>query len=276
MAGCPGAPSEGRLNSTGETGRTAALGATGVRVALADRQPTFWARVERGAWEPHTLAAVAAIAGPGMAFLDVGAWVGPTALLAAARGARVLALEPDPAAREQLLANLAANPDLRARVAVSDRALAAGTGPVRLGARRKPGDSMSSVLFEDAPEGWLVPTVTVDALAADLSSGEPLLAKVDVEGAEYDVGPLLPRLGEGRPFALLLSLHPGLYAEARGPQALRDAAGRLAHAFAGYAALCAAEGAWLPAEASRGLQGEEPSDWLLFNEAGSRLVAALH
>ena len=46
------------------------------------------------------------------------------------------------ARRDELAANLDANPDLAARVTVVPRALSRGTGPVRMGSRRRPvGDS---------------------------------------------------------------------------------------------------------------------------------------
>jgi FkbM family methyltransferase len=236
----------------------------GFRVGVADRQPTFWAKVARGEWEPHTLAAIRAHAGPGTAFLDVGAWIGATALLAAACGARVLALEPDPEARAQLVANLSANPDLAGRVEVIDRALAGTPGPVRLGARRKPGDSMSSVLLADSAQGWTVETVTVAELAGRLRPGLPLLAKVDVEGAEYGFGAALAGLGAGRPFRLLLSLHPGLYAEARGEEELRAATRRLVGGLAGLRAARVVADAWVPADfAILEADPRAATDWLL-------------
>ena len=63
----------------------------GAKLRIADDQPTFWDRVEAGTWEPGTLAALAPHLGPETTFLDLGAWVGPLTLLAASRGARVLA-----------------------------------------------------------------------------------------------------------------------------------------------------------------------------------------
>ena len=75
-------------------------------LSVADDQPTFWNKVEAGLWEPETLALIDQQITPGTTFLDLGAWVGPTALYAAARGARVIALEADPVALAQLRAKL--------------------------------------------------------------------------------------------------------------------------------------------------------------------------
>lgn len=177
------------------------------RFAVADDKQGFWDRVEAGTWEPETLHALAALVGPGTTLLDIGAWIGPITLTAAALGATVLALEPDPRAHEMLAGNLAANPDLQPRIRPLARALSPGPGPVRLGSPRKPGDSMASVLLADrAASSWTAEALTPADLAAELPPG-PLVLKLDVEGAEYALlpamRPLLDRAG-----AALIAFHP--------------------------------------------------------------------
>ncbi len=200
-------------------------------ILVRDRQSTFWDRVEAGAWEPGTLRAIEGLVGPDAVFLDIGAWVGPTSLFAAACGARrVMALEPDPAALDQLRANLAANPGLASRIEVAPRALHPVPGSVALGVRRKPGDSMSSVLLAGSGADFEAPALTPDELARTLPAGR-LVVKMDVEGAEYG---LLPALGPvlDRASALLVSFHPTVLAEAEPDpsariRALRAALGAL-------------------------------------------------
>lgn len=204
----------------------------GRTIRVNDRQPTFWDRVEAGSWEPGTLLALGALIRPGTAFLDIGAWVGPTALYAAALGARVVAVEADPAALEQLGANLAANPDLAERVTVVPRAAHPVLGRVALGVRRKPGDSMGSVLLAGRAGGWEAQAATPEDLAAMLA--EEAVVKIDIEGGEYALlpalGPVLARAG-----AVLVSFHPGILAEAEGDPRERERllAGALA-ALAGF------------------------------------------
>lgn len=216
-----------------------------VRVLVADDQPTFWDRVEAGRWEPATVDVVTRRLGPGTTLLDLGAWVGPLTLLAAGLGADVVAVEADPAALDQLRRNLAANPGLSGRVTTVDRAVSARPGNVRLGARRKRGDSMSSALLASMAESWTVEAVTPAQLATLLPSTGRVLVKLDIEGGEYDLlpamGPLLARPG----LELLLSLHPRILAETGEP----DPAGRL------VAALRALEG-WHAAHIGQG--GPEP------------------
>src|SRR5690606_18721377 len=62
--------------------RSAVLG--GRRIALADDQPTFWERVAADAWEPGTRRLIDALVDASTLFVDLGAWVGPTTLQAAA------------------------------------------------------------------------------------------------------------------------------------------------------------------------------------------------
>ncbi len=187
----------------------------GAVLHVADDQPTFWDRVARDAWEPETLDWMARVLSPGATFFDLGAWVGPTALHAAALGADVVAVEADPAALDQLSRNLAANPGLAARIAVVPRALSRDGEPVRMGARRKPGDSMSSALLADGGTGWEAEGISPAALFDRPVAGHAVV-KLDIEGGEFDLLPaLVPALPQ--PVRVLrVSFHPALYVRARG------------------------------------------------------------
>jgi FkbM family methyltransferase len=200
-----------------------------VAFAVADDQPTFWDRVEAGRWEPATLATLRRLIGPATTILDIGAWTGILSLYGVACGAtRAVAVEADPAALAQLRRNLAANPDLAGRIEIVARAAAPHPGPVRLGARRKPGDSMSSVALADSPGAWTAEAVTPAELAALAGEGGPLLISLDIEGGEYALLPAMAPL-LGRPgSALLVSCHRAILRAAAGPVA--EAAAERAHA----------------------------------------------
>jgi FkbM family methyltransferase len=213
---------------------------------VADDQPTFWDKVERGLWEPGTLALLEREIAPGTIFLDLGAWVGPTALYAAALGARVIALEADPAALAQLHRNLQANPGLAARIEVLARAVHASEGKVGFGARRKPGDSMSSVLIAPGAVTWVAETITPAALAARIGADARLFIKIDIEGGEYELLPAMGPLLERPDCRVLLSLHPAILATVVPGAAQREAATRRAlAAFQGFAARALAPDQWL-------------------------------
>ena len=180
-------------------------------VHMADDQPTFWDRVAEGHWEPETLAAIDRLVDRRTTFLDLGAWVGPTALYAAGRARRVIAVEADPAALDQLRRNLAVNPDLAERIDLVPRAIHGQEGTVTMGARRKPGDSMSSVLLSGAERTWQAETITPGQLAGMIREDERVVVKIDIEGAEYELLPsLAPLLKHAQ--AVLVSLHPKILA----------------------------------------------------------------
>jgi FkbM family methyltransferase len=189
---------------------------------IADRQPTFWARVEAGTWEPGLLALLADRLRPGTTFIDLGAWVGPTSLIAAAHEAQVIALEADPAAIDQFQANLAANPDIARKVALLPVAISAHATPLRMAPRRKPGDSMSSALLAGADGTWTVPAITPADLAVLCANAADVVIKLDIEGGEYDIlpamAPLLAPRHAGPTPDLVISFHQRELIAARGAQ----------------------------------------------------------
>ena len=67
----------------------------------------FWNKFNAGTWEPETLDIIEEHTGPPVHFFDIGSWIGPTALHAAAQGASVTAVEADPRALEPLRRNIA-------------------------------------------------------------------------------------------------------------------------------------------------------------------------
>ena len=122
---------------------------------------------------------------------DVGANVGIFSLGAAARGAEVLAIEPDPFLCG-LLRLTAAHPDNRSRrLDVLGAAVAAEPGTARLAIA---GRGRASNFLEDfggrsmaggTRSSCLVPVLTLDLLLRDRRP--PDLIKIDVEGAEVAV-----------------------------------------------------------------------------------------
>ena len=215
--------------------RTVRLG--GHAVTTVDDYPTFWARADKGSWEPGTLQTHAGLITRETLFIDLGAWIGPTSLHAAACGARVIAVEADPAAAAVLRTNVAANPLLAPRITVIERAVAATSAPVTFGARRKPGDSMASMLLADtATLTWTSAAITPAEIAGLIAPGERPVIKIDLEGAEYGVLPALEPLLAHPETVVLVSFHPGILAETR-PGADRAAQGRAAlRPFSGWLA----------------------------------------
>ncbi len=77
--------------------------------------PAFWDALAAGAWEPAFFSLLHHFLRRGGQYIEIGAWVGPTALFAATLASRVHALEPDPAAFRELASNFALNPALARR-----------------------------------------------------------------------------------------------------------------------------------------------------------------
>lgn len=133
-------------------------------------------------------------------FVDVGANVGSwTVLAAAACRARVLALEPDAAARAALQANLRAN-------AIEDRVEVLACAAAAVAGERwfSLGDDTTNRLL-DAAAGPRATVVHAEALDALLAGRVPALLKVDVEGSETEVFDGARRLlADGAPQAMVV------------------------------------------------------------------------
>lgn len=208
------------------------------RFAVVDDKDSFWDRVEAGTWESASLSAMSALCGPGATLVDIGAWVGPITLLAAALGSHVVAYEPDPRASELLEANVAANPGFADRVEIVRAAIAPMAGRIRLGSPRKPGDSMASVLFAGrGAVDWEADAVTPAQVADRVARAGRLVVKIDVEGAEYRLADALAPLLDHRTVAAMVAFHPrileGSGVDRREIERLTE---RLEGAFAAYSA----------------------------------------
>lgn len=196
----------------------------GRRFAVVDDKPTFWDKAEAGLWEPETLETLERLVSPGTALVDIGSWVGPTSLFAAAGGAEVLAVEADPTAFALLCANIAANPELAGQIHPVHAAAAPRPGRLRFGAPRKLGDSMGSVLMAGSTAaGFETDAITPEALAAQVPRGRPLVVKIDIEGGEYDLLPALAPLCDVTTAGVLVAFHPRILARSgRSAEVIRD------------------------------------------------------
>ncbi len=168
-----------------------------------------------GVYDRRELRLVRELLRGGGDFVDVGAHVGMytvTAARALAESGRVLALEPNPAARRQLEENLRLNGCTN--VVVVPRAAAAARGHGVLHVPETPDPSFSSLQAGRFAEGEPVEveTTTVDE-EVESASLAPVLVKIDVEGAELDVLAGMERTLERRP-RLLVEVGPETAAEA--------------------------------------------------------------
>lgn len=158
-----------------------------------------------GIYDRYELELVQRHLGGGGDFVDVGAHIGiytvAAALTLRGRG-RVLAFEPNPAARLQLEENLRLN-DCD-NVIVSGRAVADGVGETFLHVPDTPDPSFSSLERGRFTEGERVrvETTTLDREIESVGM-RPAVVKVDVEGAELRVLAGMGRTLEARPVLLV-------------------------------------------------------------------------
>ncbi len=194
------------------------------RFRLDPYHSKFWRKASAGAWEPETLAVLAAHLDRDHDYLDIGAWIGPTVLFGARKARHVWCFEPDPEAFRALAWNIALN--RLDNVSAFAAALSLDMGVARMaGMRGEAGDSTTSLLNPDGAAGSDVLTLRFDRFAQAVDLSGVSLVKMDVEGAEFDILPtLLPWLERHRP-ALLLSTHAPFLAPAQRAHrmaALRD------------------------------------------------------
>ncbi len=180
---------------------------------VIEDQP-FWKFLNDGNWEPGTFNVLESFLEPDKIFIDIGAWIGPVTLFAAAKGARVIALEPDPLAHQKLLQNIELNPGLKDRIKVLPFAISARLGSSTLYARSQYGASSSSLLkrTRDKLSDQIVETITLEKLLHDLEvkPDQISLIKIDIEGGEFGSLPVLgATFKKMRVPTVLISLHYG-------------------------------------------------------------------
>jgi FkbM family methyltransferase len=165
----------------------------------------FWEWAASGTWEPYTFATLAKYLPLHKTYLDVGAWIGPTALYASRFCNRIIAIEPDLVAYQTLRENAALNGNvIRAMYPV---ALMDYDGTVLLGSEEM-GNSMTRL--SAAHPGCAVAEVlceTISTFVDDLEVERPIFIKMDAEGAEEFILRDKAFFEKHKP-TLYLSLHP--------------------------------------------------------------------
>ena len=181
-----------------------------------ERYRSFWDWYETDAWEPETAAVFAQFLRPGTRYVDLGAWIGSTVLLAAPLVSCVVCVEPDPLAFAVLSENLTLNPDTAAKTVAVQAAAGPEDGTVLLSSAGEGGDSNSSVVRpSDAGARWETEQLSFATLLERAGLAAADFVKIDVEGAEYDLVPALLSRLEGASPTLYVALHPNLLVEKR-------------------------------------------------------------
>jgi len=184
--------------------------------ALRDPQfEWFWKQVIDSVWEENTFRAFEKFLPSGGLYIDLGAWIGPTVLFAGAIAGKVVAVEPDPVAMSALLANLDLNPEIASRTELYNLAIGSKVGPIELYARNF-GNSMTSILPERSIRKITVGVMPVDQfLDRAIGDARTCFIKIDVEGGEYELAPLICDYLSRKAISadIYLSLHAAFYSD---------------------------------------------------------------
>lgn len=174
------------------------------------RADEFWEKVAVGIWEPVTVRILTALLNTGGTHIDVGAWIGPTTLIAGSHADHVLAFEPDPVAFGELERNVAMNPDIAVKVELRQAAVYNANGVMQAAAQTL-GDSGTRLVHRDMKRHQDTASVaTLDARTLahdDAAFNTCTTIKIDIEGAEYTTVPRLAKWLRSRRPVLLLGIH---------------------------------------------------------------------
>lgn len=170
----------------------------------------FWGWFSSGQWETTTIEEADKLLHKGDLLFDIGAWVGPLTLWEASRGVKVVAVEPDPVAFDLLRQNVIINGFKDLVTLVNKAIVYDASSTVTLNFRGSGGDAWSSIAArEDLPNSIEVQATTITELIKQ--HGKPAAIKMDIEGGESIIlpviGPLLRRLK----IPLLLATHAQWY-----------------------------------------------------------------
>ncbi len=159
----------------------------------------FWSE-KYSSWEPETFKVLDSYLSKNKDYLDIGAWVGPTAIYGSFLSKKVIAIEPDPIAYKILQKNISLNSINN--IDVINKA-ASRLDQVFLQSNKFFGDSMTRVseknLGSNATE-----TVGLDTL---ISMGDFSLIKIDIEGHEFSLIKEYISVLNSYKIPLLLSVH---------------------------------------------------------------------
>lgn len=159
----------------------------------------FWSK-QYSHWEPRTFEILDSYLFKDKDYLDIGAWVGPTAIYGSFLCKNVVAIEPDPVAYRILNRNISIN-NIK-NIEVINKA-ASSLENASLKSCSFYGDSMSRV-SENPNEGFAVETIGFDVL---VQMGDYSLIKIDIEGHEFDLIPSYKEIINEIKVPIYISLH---------------------------------------------------------------------
>jgi FkbM family methyltransferase len=186
----------------------------GFKINYAWLQPSCgFYRDDYTTWEPETFNVFRKLA-TDKVVLDVGAWVGPTALWLANAGKKVFALEPTQTAFAEMCSNYKVNPNIKDKLVAINAAL---DSQVRITEMTNRGNSADALVEENhnvkgltiATDTVPVQTMTIEALEQKYPElSEASFVKMDTEGYERVLVPAMENFFKTKKPNAYISLHP--------------------------------------------------------------------
>ncbi|MCP1093484.1 FkbM family methyltransferase [Bacillaceae bacterium OS4b] len=172
-----------------------------------------WDNMHQNNWEEETFVIFDRFLKPGNSYIDIGAWIGPTVLYGAHKAKHVYAIEPDPVAFNEFITNLNLNPFIAPKVTCINAAIAKKSGNINLYMRDQLGISTSSLIPTISDNYCRVRAITIYDLITENNIKNVNFIKMDIEGGEYSLIPVLHEFLKSQKPTLYLSLHPGFLNE---------------------------------------------------------------
>jgi len=163
----------------------------------------FWDEFESG-WEPQTFRVFKHYLAPDVSYLDLGAFIGPTMLLAGACGCdKMVCVEANPLSFQQLKTNYRMNRKLLPPATFFNLCIYNKSGvDVTFGGR----DYSAACMIGGSR--WQIPSISLSDLLEKVGPFKHLFIKIDIEGAETRILSDMKRLADESNIAIYLSLHP--------------------------------------------------------------------
>jgi FkbM family methyltransferase len=188
----------------------------GHTVSLPDlpRYRKFYRKLAAEDWEPRTFRTLRSSLDAGTVYIDIGGWIGVTALWASHLAKRVIIIEPDPECRA-ILAELCPG---YANVALLEGAFSP-TPSVIISAAEGFGSSETTALALGPGDSLEVRGISVNEIMHHIA-GEPIFIKIDIEGYELRIADEIARFADYHLKGIQCAVHPALYERSLGTDRL--------------------------------------------------------
>lgn len=184
----------------------------GITVAIDEEDRKFWTSYANNLWENSTLDIFDEFIDLHSDYLDIGAWIGPTALYGACKSRNAYAFEPDKLAFEKLKINKELNLQLEKKLHIFNYGIGKCTQKVKFYVGEG-ATSTSSVLSNKYNKDNFYYVDFIDIKTAieqnNIEKEKISFIKIDIEGGEYEVLPsIISYFEETRQCpAILVSTH---------------------------------------------------------------------